>query len=380
MTSPQRAASTAVATTVATVCPVFLVGGLSVQMMAELGFTPAGLGLAVALYFTTSAVFSMWSGGFVERVGVRTAATAAVLLVSTALIGIAASVNYITLVAVMILAGPANSLGQLSANALLAKRVPARRQGLMFGVKQAAVPASTTVAGLSVPLIALTVGWRWAFGAAAVMALLVLFLLRGSAGDAPRPVHVQARKRPSSALLVITAAAALGATAANPLGTFIADYAVFRGLSEAWAGTTVMVGGLAGVGARIGVGWLADRRDSGRLTMISVMLGAGSVGLLVLLAPPLWVIPVGTAAGFALGWAWPGLLNFAITLRHADAPAAATGVTQTGVYLGGGIGPLAFGAIVDLWGYTVAWSMMAALMAAGATLMVFGRRMLLQTT
>lgn len=380
MMTPKRAATAAVATTVATVCPVFLVGGLSVQMKADIGFSPAGLGLVVALYFTTSALVSIWSGRFVERVGVRTSATAAIALVATALLGVAVSVNFATLVAVMILAGPANSLGQLSANALLAKRVPPRRQGLLFGVKQAAVPASTTLAGVSVPLFALTVGWRWAFAAAAAVALLVLFLLPKSAGARPTRLSDQNRRRPSTALLVISAAAALGATAANPLGTFVADYAVHRGLSEALAGATVTVGGLAGVASRIGVGWLADRRDSGRLTMIAIMLGSGSVGLLVMLAPPLWVIPVGTALGFALGWAWPGLLNFAITLRHADAPAAATGVTQTGVYLGGGIGPLSFGAIVDVWGYPAAWSTMAVLMLAGAVLMVVGRRMLLKTT
>jgi len=337
--------------------------------------------LAVALYFTTSAIVSVWCGRLVERVGVRKSAMAAILLVAVALAGIAASVTFGMLIAVMILAGPANSLGQLSANALLAKRIPPQRQGLLFGIKQAAVPASTMLAGLSVPLIALTLGWRWAFGFAAVLALGALLLLPPNPSTArPRTVNAAVRRRPSSALVVITAAAALGATAANPLGTFIADYAVFRGMTEALAGMTVTIGGLAGVAARIGVGWLADKRSSGRLTMIAIMMGAGSVGLLILLAPGLWTIPVGTAVGFALGWAWPGLLNFAITLRHADAPAAATGVTQTGVYLGGGLGPLSFGAIVDLWGYPAAWTTMSVLMLAGAVLMVIGRRMLLRVT
>lgn len=381
MTTPQRAATAALTTTVATVCPVFLVGGLSVQIMDELTFSPAGLGLAVALYFTTSALVSVWSGRFVERVGVRKAAIAAIVLVAIALVGIAASVTFTMLIVMLILAGPANSLGQLSANALLAKRIPPKRQGLMFGIKQAAIPASTTLAGLSVPLIALTLGWRWAFGFAALLALGALLLLPPNPGAAAKAApHPAARRRPSAALVVITAAAALGATAANPLGTFIADYAVFRGMSEAFAGMTVTIGGLAGVVARISVGWLADKRNSGRLTMIAIMLAAGSMGLLILLAPGLWTIPVGTAVGFALGWAWPGLLNFAITLRHPDAPAAATGVTQTGVYLGGGIGPLSFGAIVDLWGYPTAWTTMSVLMLAGAALMVVGRRMLLRVT
>ncbi|MGH8879228.1 MAG: MFS transporter, partial [Stackebrandtia sp.] len=147
------------------------------------------------------------------------------------------------------------------------------------------------------------------------------------------------------------------------------------------AGLILTLGGAAGLVSRIGVGWLADRRSGGRLTMVSVMLATGALGLVCLaIAPPAWLIPIGTAAGFALGWAWPGLLNFAITRRHAEAPAAATGVTQIGVYLGGGVGPLAFGAMVDTWGYETGWLTMAGAMLLGALLMVVGRRMLLKVT
>ena len=65
------------------------------------------------------------------------------------------------------LSAAANALGQLASNAALARHVPAHRQGLSFGVKQAAIPVSTLLAGAAVPTIALTAGWRWAFVAAA---------------------------------------------------------------------------------------------------------------------------------------------------------------------------------------------------------------------
>jgi hypothetical protein len=54
-----RAAVGAVATTTGAVIPVFLVGGLVVQIGRELGFSPAGLGVAVALYFGASALTSL---------------------------------------------------------------------------------------------------------------------------------------------------------------------------------------------------------------------------------------------------------------------------------------------------------------------------------
>ena len=57
--APLRAGAGAIATTVASVLPVFLVGGLAVQMGDDLGFSPAGLGLAVSVYFGISALASV---------------------------------------------------------------------------------------------------------------------------------------------------------------------------------------------------------------------------------------------------------------------------------------------------------------------------------
>ena len=56
-------------------------------------------------------------------------------------------------------------------------------------------------------------------------------------------------------------------------------------------------------------------------------------------------LTVGVVLGFGLGWAWPGLMNFAVVRLHPQAPAAATSITQTGVYAGGCLGPLALGAL-----------------------------------
>ena len=64
--------------------------------------------------------------------------------------------------------------------------MPAHRQGLSFGVKQAAIPVSTLLAGAAVPTVALTVGWRWAFVAAAVAALTALALVPAQAPGAGR--------------------------------------------------------------------------------------------------------------------------------------------------------------------------------------------------
>ena len=80
--------------------------------------------------------------------------------------------------------------------------------------------------------------------------------------------------------------------------------------------------------------------------------------------------------GFGLGWAWPGLMNFAVVRLHPQAPAAATSITQTGVYAGGCLGPLALGAVAAHLGYPTMWAVAAASMLVAATLMLTGSRLL----
>ncbi|HYN97822.1 MAG TPA: MFS transporter, partial [Pilimelia sp.] len=161
-TGTRRAVLGAVTTTVASVLPVFLVAGLAVQIRAELGFSPAGLGLAVAVYFGVSALASVPAGGLVERYGAAVIARAAICLSAACLLAIAALArSYPVLVLALAAGAAANALGQLASNAALAHRVRPERQGVSFGIKQSAVPMSTLLAGAAVPAVALTLGWRW---------------------------------------------------------------------------------------------------------------------------------------------------------------------------------------------------------------------------
>ena len=147
-----RAGAGATVTTIVCVLPVFLVGGLAVQLGDELRFSPAGLGLAVSIYFGVSALASVPSGALVERYGPATVARAGILLSAASLLAVAGLARaYPMLVTLLALSAAANALGQLASNAALAEHVPAHRQGLSFGVKQAAVPVATLLAGVAVP-------------------------------------------------------------------------------------------------------------------------------------------------------------------------------------------------------------------------------------
>ena len=367
----------AVTTTIACVIPVFLVGGLAVQIADELRFDPAGLGLAVSAYFGVSALASVPSGALVERFGPTVTARAGIVLSVGALAGIGlAAHSYSTLLVIMAIAGLGNALGQLASNLTLAAHVPARRQGLSFGIKQAAIPIGTLLAGLAVPVVALTVGWRWAFGIGATLAAVTLALVPRDGAQARRKRAPERGERAIGALVVIGVAAMLAAGSANALGTFLVDSAVAGGLAPGPAGLALTAGSAVCLVARVVGGWLADRRAGGHLGLVGGAVAVGAGGLALLALPNGTALAVGVLLGFGLGWSWPGLMNFAVVQLHPQSPAAATSITQTGVYAGGCVGPLAFGATAAAAGYPTAWIGAAVGMLLAAAFMVIGGRLL----
>ena len=372
-----RAAVGAVSTTTVAVLPVFLTGGLAVQISAEFGFDPAGLGLAVALYFGVSALASLPCGWLVERFGAGSTSRFAVLGAGAAMLAIDTLTSSFTQLLLILLAGAwCNVLGQLASNLTLASSVPASRLGLSFGIKQAAIPIATLLAGAAVPTVALTVGWRWAFLIGAGLAVLALFI---TPRDAPgrTPSTAAPGERATAALAVLGVAAGLAAAAANALGIFLVASAVQRGIEPGVAGLTLTFGSVVGLVLRLLHGWLADRRSGGHIAVVAGSLVFGAGGLALLAVPGTWALVLGTTLGFGLGWAWPGLLQFAVVRLNPSAPAAASSIVQMGVYAGGCIGPVAFGYLAAHLSFPTAWLVGAATMLVSAGLMVLGRRMLM---
>jgi MFS family permease len=375
MSGAVRAAAGAVTTTTVCTLPVFLTGGLAVQISAELGFDPAGLGLVVALFFAVSATASLPSGWLVERFGSVPTSRAAVLgaaAVMTAMALVAHS--YAALVVILLCGAWCNVLGQLASNLTLARYVPPERLGLSFGVKQAAIPIATLLSGAAVPAIALTVGWRWAFAIGAVLALLALRLTPRE--SARRERTGDKGELATGALTVIAVAAGLAASASTALGIFLVASAVDRGVDAGLAGLTLTMGSVVGLVLRLVHGWLADKRTGGHIAVVAASLLLGAGGLALLAVPGSVALVLGTVLGFGLGWAWPGLLQFAVVRLNPTAPAAATSIVQVGVYSGGFVGPIGFGFLATHLSFPVAWLVGAASMLAAAGLMVVGRRML----
>jgi MFS family permease len=370
----------AVAVATAGVLPAFLTGGLAVQIRSEMDFGSAALGLAVAVFFVTASLASVVMGRVVERIGSHRAMRVSATGSAVALLGVALFAGSWTgLAACLVLGGLANALAHPATHLSLAREVPANRQGLSFGIKQAAIPAATLLAGLAVPIIAVTLGWRWAFAGGAALALgISLFVPAETLGGVRKVKEVRAGDVPTAPLVLLALGIGLGSAAATPLGAFVVESSVASGLRVGTAGLLLALGSAVGIVVRVVFGHLADGMGGGRLRLVCAMLGVGVVGFLLLASGSAGLIVPGTLLAFGAGWGWPGLFNFAVVKTNPNAPAAATGITQTGASGGAALGPLVFGLVVEAASYDAAWLLCGAIALVALLAILAGRAMMLR--
>jgi MFS family permease len=377
-----RSTATALASTVQGILPAFMLGALAVQVQADLGFGDAGLGAATSVFFAVSALGSTPAGQLVQRRGAYAGFAVTAALSAAALLGIAGTAHtWGALVVLLVVAGSANAFAQPAANLLLAADVPLNRQGLFFGIKQSSVPLASMLAGIAVPALALTVGWRWAFAAAALgSAALIVLAPRTPGSDLGAPLPPGSRSRIDAIpLTVLAGAGLLGAAAVNCLPVFLVASAVAAGFSPGPAGLLLAGGSLLGILGRVLVGWQADQREGRHLVVVSRLCVAGSAGfaLLGLSSLPAAFV-AGTVLAFGAGWAWNGLFAYAVVRSYRGAAATATGITQTGLWLGGMLGPLLYGVFATVASYGVAWLAAAACLAAAGGVALVGRHLVVQ--
>jgi MFS family permease len=353
------------------VLPVFFFGALATLMRDDLHFGQSQIGIATATFFATGALLSVPGGWLAERLGeVRTTAVA-ILCAACSMLGMAVFArSWAHLLPLMILGGVGNAVVQPATNAMLAGSVPERHQGLVFGAKQAAVPLASTMAGLGLPVLGLTLGWRGAFGVAAALALPVFALLFRVRRRHRRSVaRSRSSLRGSRDLVALAVVAALGAGSGNAMGAFYVDAAVDRSIAAGTAGMFLAIGAATGIVARILLGWWTDRWRIRRIPVVAGMLVAGAGGYAVIATGPAApVLLAGTMTAYAAGWGWNGLLVAAVVDAHPQAPAAATGVTQAGVYGGAVLIPPLFGYVAEAISYTAAWATAAGLLCGAACL------------
>lgn len=366
--------------TILAVLPVFLVGALALFVRSDLRFSQSRLAFAVSTFYAVSAIASPFGGRLAQRVGARVGMASAAALSGLALLSLSTiASSWGWLMVALGLAGIANSLAQPSANLAVAEGVSLRRQGVAFGIKQSAVPAASALAGLSVPALGVTIGWRWAAFIASLFAfvVVVLVLLWRPRTGVRREHRIDQRSVPrrrtvDTPLIMLALGGGVAVAAASTLGPFYVESGVAHGLSVEFAGLLLALGGVSSIVARIFYGWLADRFGGGQTHLVVALMTIGAAGFLVysLAHDSSTVFLVtGTAMMFAAGWGWNGLLIFAVVRRYPGASATATGIVLTGTRTGGIVGPIGFGVFLETSSYAAAWGVAAMAMLLAAVLL-----------
>jgi predicted MFS family arabinose efflux permease len=339
-----------------TVLPGFLVGSLALQIRADLHVSVGAVAAGVTVFFAAGAFGAGKGGRFAERVGALPAMRGCLVATAVCLLLAGAVQSLAELLAVLVVAGVANSVNQPAINLFMADQVPLDRQGLAFGIKQSAIPAAVLISGLALPVLALPLGWRATFVVCAALAVAAAGLIGRAAPSFVRSPDRPAAPRPSRKLMLTAVAAALASSGPCALSAYLVASAVDVGIAEGAAGVLAAAGSGISLLVRIAVGRLADsRRDYGFSTMIVLLVaGSGGFALLAIGSPAPFVL--GAFVAFGLGWGWPGLFNLAVVDLHRDSPGAATGISQSGIYVGAAFGPAAYGLLSSGIGYSAAWA------------------------
>lgn len=351
---------------------------LATFVIDDLGISRATLGWVVSTNVIMAAVLSPFAGSFTDRLGGKTA-----ILVVFGASAASFAVFGLTTALVMLFVGSAIAAfsqagGNPATNTLIGQVLPRGERGVVTGIKQSGVQAAVAIAGLTLPAIALALGWRQAMLLVALgplVAGIVAMAVVPTTAEHSGPAENEEGPMPPSIRWLAGYGFLFGF--AGAVTFFLPLFAEESlGFDPRLAGAAAALGGVVAFGARILWARRAEVRNdyAGPLGTMAALGMVASV--LFLLSPTLTVLVWGAVilTGMSTS-AWNSVGMLAV-INEAGAPTGrASGVVLLGFLLGLGIGPPLYGATVDVTGsYVVMW--LLSLMAAGLSfaLVVVWRR------
>lgn len=352
-------------------------------IMASAGLAPERIGNLSSLVAFGTVLFLLLGGPFLARLGpVRTLQLGAATAAAALLIAAAGALPALMLASLLLGVGygPSPPAG----SRILAATAPKEHRTLIFSVKQAGAPLGGALAGMIAAPVAAAAGWGMALlvaVATAVVAALAIQPLRAALDverDPARSIRLKdvlspqtiaapvAALRTDPLLPRLTALSVAFAICQGCLFSMTVTWLVeTRGMTLVQAGSTFAAMQVAGVVARILLGWLADR--TGRATrnlVVQAFVAAGSVVALALLpaGAPGWLLGAICALAGFVGASWNGI-SLAEVARVAppDRVSDVTAGSTLFIFLGYVAGPSAFSGLVTLSG---SWALPMLIVAA----------------
>ena len=344
---------------------------LAPEIGRDLGIAPTLVGVFVGIVYAGAMLASLVSGMFVERHGAIRVSQVCVLLCAAGLLTMAAGTSFAVTALVSVALAPVVigfGYGPITpaSSHILARTAHPSRMALTFSIKQTGVPAGAALAGAALPVLALQMGWHFAFAAVAAAAIPVVLLselVRKSldVGHAARAPSLARLFAPLTELLRADAMRELAiisflyAALQVCLVSFIVVYATETlGYSLVAAGLVLTVANIAGVVGRIAWGGFADFHLAPRALLGWLGLAAGLSAYVTAgfgLGWPTAVILVTSAVFGATAIGWNGVMLSEIArLAPTNRIGAITGAFGFVTFGGVMAGPPVFAAIAALTG------------------------------
>ncbi|NYT25912.1 MFS transporter [Alcaligenaceae bacterium] len=339
---------------------IMAVPALLPLLPASMGVGFVELGIAIGVFNIVSALVQAPLGFVVDKVGARRMLMAALALGSGSFVLLAAFPNYACLLIAMVLAGLANGVYHPADYALLSRGIESHRMGRAFSIHTSAGFLGGALAPPIMVGVAVAAGVHWAFAVAAMAGLVTLLSLYFGAEDQAHSASAATKKTtgmqnrpvttPLATLAILTVLFALLSLSTGAIEKFSVS-ALIQGfsvpLSVANTGLTAfMFSSAAGV---LAGGVLADRTE--RHGVLAGTAFAFAALVIVLIAtvslPAVALIFALGLVGFLTGVVAPSRDMLVRAASPVGAEGRTFGIVSTGFNVGGVLGPLLFGFLLD---------------------------------
>jgi len=370
----------------ATMVARLVISPLVPRITAAFEVTNGTVGLALSGMWLAYALAQFPSGVLGDRYGERAIILTAVGATAVASLLLALSPSILAFMLCTVLLGAGAGLHYSVATTFLTKQFD--DIGRAIGVHVAGGP----LAGLAAPPLAALVGSRYGWragillGVAAAVPVFVLFAWRVRPTEPLRPDQpmrerfavgplVELISRPRIAYT--TGLAVLGAFSWQATASFLPTFLeVGGGLSTALSALLFSLYFVVHGGTQPITGSISDRIGRDATVMGTMAAGVVGYGLLVAsagldLGLPTTVVAVGFV-GLAMSWGAPLQSRFMDLLSDAER-GAGFGLVRTAYMVIGASGSVVVGAVSDLAGWTVAFGLLAGVMALGLVALLANR-------
>ena len=376
-----------VLTHVAGTFSIISVLSMSPIVTQELGISAAEFGLFITAYYGAQAIFSIPSGGLVDRIGVGWSLIIChVIMILGAIIFSQIENFYMGIIALSTMGAGYSISNPATARGVL-EWFSVERRATAMGIKQVGVPLGGILGAGSGALVVM-IGWEIVMlcvaGFSTVNGILCLSLTRykkidviSNKNNLLRNILEVAKNNNINRLVIVNGLYNFGQTNFFTFLTLFMREVAHT--SQPIASLCIGIAQVSSAFARIGWGVISDTMFNGRRKELTVGLGCISViGIFgLMLIGPNQGVYLGLSLTFILGLS---IASFApliqtLSVEATDRPLAGSsmGYNMFGTHIGGMIGPPIFGAVIDATGgYMAGWFLTAIAVSVGVFLLAFG--------